>query len=115
MIDKRGVVGMIGAAKTSKNIYNDLRRVGFEDDEFPEWWYSPARVVDESKSSASESGRVSGEQTRLVVSDSVPDESKVNDSDLLRPHIPRTPPLGKVAEVGHLLQDRTTQHRTTHE
>ena len=41
--DLRGVVGMISAAKGSKTLYADLRRFGFEDDEFPEWWYSPAR------------------------------------------------------------------------
>ena len=32
---------MVGAAKKNKKLYEDMRSLGFEDTEFPEWWYSP--------------------------------------------------------------------------
>ena len=42
-----GVVGMVNAAKNSRKLYEEMRSVGFEDDEFPVWWYSPAREQQE--------------------------------------------------------------------
>ena len=33
------------AAKNSKKLYDDLIELGFDDTEFPDWWYSPARAV----------------------------------------------------------------------
>ncbi len=43
---QRGVVGMIRQAKKNKTLYADLRDLGFGDNEFPDWWYSPARDVE---------------------------------------------------------------------
>ena len=37
---------MLNAAKNSKKLYDDLRELGFDDNEFPDWWYSPARDVE---------------------------------------------------------------------
>ena len=42
-----GVVGMVNAAKNSRKLYEEIRSVGFEDDEFPVWWYSLAREQQE--------------------------------------------------------------------
>ena len=42
-----GVVGMVNAAKNSRKLYEEMRSVGFEDDEFPVWWYSPSREQQE--------------------------------------------------------------------
>jgi hypothetical protein len=53
-VNRMGVVGMISQAKSNKKLYNDLIRAGYEDSEFPSWWYSPAR----DEGSSTESGNV---------------------------------------------------------
>ena len=35
---------MIGQAKSNPTLYAQMRKVCYEDDEFPPWWYSPARA-----------------------------------------------------------------------
>jgi len=34
---------MFNNAMKSENLYNEMRAAGYEDDEFPVWWFSPAR------------------------------------------------------------------------
>jgi len=34
---------MLNQARNNQNLYHDLLNIGFTDEEFPEWWYSPAR------------------------------------------------------------------------
>jgi hypothetical protein len=41
--DKMGVMSMLNQARRNPNLYDDLRRKGYGDDEFPDWWYSPGR------------------------------------------------------------------------
>jgi len=75
--DERGVIAMIGQAKNNANLYNDLRRQGFEDNEFPDWWYSPERSIDEQPRPTSKKG----EQTEL----------KTKEAIALTPATPRIP------------------------
>ena len=42
-VDQRGVASMVDNAQNSKKLYEEMRRAGYEDSEFPAWWYSPAR------------------------------------------------------------------------
>ena len=83
-VDERGVVGMIGTAKTSKNLYGDLRRLGFEDDEFPEWGHSHGRPDAEQTRPNVEHERPTSKDDELTV-------LKTNDAVVLRPHTPGTP------------------------
>jgi hypothetical protein len=34
---------MVDNAQNSKKLYEEMRRAGYEDSEFPAWWHSPAR------------------------------------------------------------------------
>ena len=43
-VDQRGVASMMNHALRSKHLYEEMRRAGYEDSEFPAWWYSPART-----------------------------------------------------------------------
>jgi len=46
---------MINQAKNNANLYDEMQRAGYEDNEFPEWSYSPARVdVDPTRLAPSE-------------------------------------------------------------
>ena len=38
-----GVMAMLNQAKRNSKLYDELRSLGYGDDEFPDWWYSPAR------------------------------------------------------------------------
>jgi hypothetical protein len=45
-VDKMSVVSMLNQARRNPNLYDDLRRKGYDDDEFPDWWYSPGRPTE---------------------------------------------------------------------
>jgi len=77
---------MIGGAKSSRVLYDDLRALGFDDTEFPDWWYSPARDnVDSTRSETIEND--------VVDPKSIPS----SDSDVLTPAIPKNPiPIERV-------------------
>ena len=83
-VEARGIAGMISGAKSSEKLYQDLRRLGYEDDEFPDWWWSPAR--DQSVEDVSKSV----EDTSKVVSSSS-DVSGREQDVRLTPQRPRTP------------------------
>jgi hypothetical protein len=34
---------MYNNALKSEKLYHEMREAGYQDDEFPVWWYSPAR------------------------------------------------------------------------
>ena len=79
------------AAKNSKKLYDDLIELGFDDTEFPDWWYSPARAVkvakDSSAAAVSGSDELSGAKGAQLGS-----EKKLHE-----PILPRTPaPRDKV-------------------
>ena len=97
--DLRGVVGMFSAAKQSKTLYDDLRSLGFKDDEFPEWWYSPARddVV----------------QERPPSSNGVVNVPSSSEDVVLRPHTPRNPVPREGGGGRPVIQDRTVQDGST--
>jgi len=42
-VSRQGVALMFNNAMKSENLYNEMRAAGYEDDEFPVWWFSPAR------------------------------------------------------------------------
>ena len=102
MIDERGVVGMVSAAKNSKKLYDDLIELGFDDTEFPEWWYSPVRAAQE--------------QTRVNESDREPEEQSESVREPFEAATPRNPALrdgGGGRPVITSTLDRSTQDSST--
>ncbi len=57
----RGVASMFNNALKSEKLYDEMRAAGYADDEFPLWWFSPAR--DEGQ--LSEIGQVIDEKGQL--------------------------------------------------
>ena len=39
-------MAMMNQARRNPNLYADLRKLGYTDEEFPDWWYSPARSTE---------------------------------------------------------------------
>jgi len=88
---------MIGQAKNNANLYNDLRRQGFEDNEFPDWWYSPARSIDEQPRPTSKKG----EQIEL----------KTKEAIALTPATPRIPAPSEEGSGRPPLRDQNGSER----
>ena len=75
-----GIKGMLNQARNNPKLYNDLRELGFMDEEFPEWWYSPAQNESELP-----------EQPGTTVKSTEQTELKVNDPEVLDPVPPIAP------------------------
>ena len=90
-----GVAGMIHGAKKSKKLYDDMTRKGYADDEFPDWWYSPAR--DKASSVQSKVVPSSSEEIRHVP----PSSEKIT----LEPTPPRKPAPGEGGPGRPAIQD----------
>lgn len=54
-VDRLGIASMIRYAKSNAGLYADLRN-SYKDEDFPEWWYSPAREASASKSKDPQAG-----------------------------------------------------------
>ena len=72
-----GVMSMISQARRNPKLYDDLRGLGYTDEEFPEWWYSPARPPEKKQDAT----RIEPEETRTTQTES---------DQLTAPH-PKTP------------------------
>jgi len=82
--DKMGVMAMMNQARRNPKLYDELRSLGYGDDEFPDWWYSPARSTemktDEPKMKKDDPP-IKQEQPG----------TKTMDKDVLTPPDPKTP------------------------
>jgi hypothetical protein len=86
-INQNSAISMIRHAKINAGLYQEMRTAGYADEEFPEWWFSPARVdVEQDRLVSSEV-----EQERLVSSEVESDELKSSDVEVLTPATPRIP------------------------
>ena len=56
---------MVGATKKNKKLYEDMRSLGFEDTEFPEWWYSPARAAQDQTRASEKEGDLKEQNERV--------------------------------------------------
>jgi hypothetical protein len=101
-VARLGVSGMIHGAKNSKKLYEDMREKGYADDEFPAWWYSPARKT-ESPIKTLEAP-ASSEMTREVPLSS--------EKTLFVPTPPREPALGEGGPGRPDIQDTSEQDRS---
>ena len=106
-VDKMGVIGMISQAKRNRKLYDRLIVQGYSDDEFPVWWYSPAReqasdIVQETLANV---------EKRPASPNGVP--SRTVD-DVLTPQLPKEPAPGEGVPASPVLQrrDDTVQYDT---
>jgi hypothetical protein len=68
-----GIVGMLNGAKNGRKLYEDMRAAGYADEEFPDWWYSPARETSRSDKldvvhprETSRSDKLGNDSSRLI-------------------------------------------------
>jgi len=81
-------MSMISQARRNPKIYDDLRGLGYADEEFPEWWYSPARPPEKKQDAT----RIEPEETRTTQ-----DETRTPESD--EEHLTAPGPKSPVAPV----------------
>ena len=93
---------MVGATKKNKKLYEDMRSLGFEDTEFPEWWYSPARA-------AQDQTRAAQDQTRASEREGDLEEQNERVREPFEPATPRNPVPREGVGGRPILQDTTGQ------
>ena len=71
------MMSMVSQARRNPNIYEDLRSLGYADEEFPDWWYSPARSTEMKK----DEPKIKKDETG----------TETIDEDVLTPPGPKTP------------------------
>lgn len=70
-VHRLSVSGMLSAAKNSKQLYKDMKSLGYVESQFPVWWYSPARDT-QVQQSADQSADVQTSDAKFPKSTFIP-------------------------------------------